>query len=158
MYFFFSRKPGEKKIQVYFFFSLKKFTCHSLNFSGGALIKNKGESYIFPKMPILTPFYVVFFFSLGLYFFFLYFFFPEKSLNFTHSLVSNLVFFFRYRKKKNTPFLLTHSILDKIVTNVNFPAKQKTVPLRGYAEIQKIFRYINICDFTLSIICCFCSS
>ena len=34
--------------------SSKKFTCHSLNFSGGALIQNKGESYIFPKMPIFV--------------------------------------------------------------------------------------------------------
>ena len=113
---FFSRKPGKKNTSV-FFFSLKKFTCHSPNFSGGALIKNKG-------IPILTPFYVVFFFSRGLYFFFLYFFFPEKSLNFTHSLVSDLVFyFFRHRKKKNTLILLTHSILDENVTNVNFSRK-----------------------------------
>ena len=93
--------------------SSKKFTCHSLNFSGGALIKNKGESYIFPKMPILTPFYVVFFFP-EVCLFFLVFFFPEKSLNFTHSLVSNLVFFFPAPEKKIHQFYSLMLFLTKM--------------------------------------------
>ena len=90
---FFFRKLGKKNTAV-LFFSQKEFTCHSLNFSGGALIKNRGKWYIFSKKQFSTQFFVVFFFTRGLYFFSLYFFFPENSLNLTHSLVSNHVFFF----------------------------------------------------------------
>ena len=127
LYFFFP-KTGKKNTRVYFFF-LKKFTCHSLNFSGGALIKNKGESYIFPKMPILTPFYVVFFFSEVCIFFFLYFFFSWKKFK-LHSLTrfKPCIFFFRHRKKKYSVF--THSISDENVAKVNFSKEKKnTVPL-----------------------------
>ena len=73
---FFAEKM-EKKIQLYFF-SQEKFTFHSLNFSGGAYIKNRGESYIFSEIPFLTPFYVVFLFFRDLYFFPCIFFFLEK--------------------------------------------------------------------------------
>ena len=121
LYFFFP-KTGKKKIQVYFFFSSKKFTCHSLNFSGGALIKNKGESYIFPKMPILTPFYVVFFFP-EVCIFFSCIFFSWKKFK-LHSLTRfKPCIFFSGTGKKNTPILLTHSIFDENVTNVNFSRK-----------------------------------
>ena len=89
-----------KKNTAVLFFSQKEFTCHSLNFYGGALIKNRGIWYIFSKKPFLGQFFVVFFFTRGLYFFSLYFFFPENSLNLTHSLVSNHVFFFPAPEKK----------------------------------------------------------
>ena len=113
---------------LYFFFSenrsSKKFTCHSLNFSGGALIKNKGESYIFPKMPILTPFYVVFFFSRGLSFFSCIFFSWKKFK--LHSLTRfKPCIFFSGTGKKNTPFLLTHSNLNENVTKVIFTRNKK---------------------------------
>ena len=53
------------------------------------------------------------------------FFFPEKRLHFTHSLVSNLCIFFSGSGKKNTVFLLTHSILDENVTKVIFSRNKK---------------------------------
>ena len=95
---------------------------------------------------LFTPFKGTVFFFLGkdcghsltqfqknLYFFFrtpgkkiqLYFFFPEKRLHFTHSLVSNLCIFFVRHRKKNTVFLLTHSILDENVTKVIFSRNKK---------------------------------
>ena len=75
---FFFQNDGKKKIQLYFFISQEKFTFHSLNFSGGAYIKNKEESYIFSEMPFFTPFYVVFFFPEICIFFPCIFFFLEK--------------------------------------------------------------------------------
>ena len=120
---FFFQKDGKKKIQLYFFISQEKFTFHSLNFSGGAYIKNKEESYIFSEMPFLTPFYVVFFFP-EICIFFLVFFFPGKVYaSLTHSFQTSVFFYFRCRKRKNTVFLLTHSIWSKISQKSTFPGK-----------------------------------
>ena len=63
----------------------------------------------FFKKAIFNPVFCCIFFTRGPYFFSLYFFFPENSLNLTHSLVSNNVFFFSGTgKKKYTIF--THSL------------------------------------------------
>ena len=73
--FFFPKTRG-KNTAVLLFFSQKEFTCHSLNFSGGALIKNRGKWYIFSKKLFSTQFLLYFFYPRSV-FFSLYFFFPE---------------------------------------------------------------------------------
>ena len=116
--FFFSEKMG-KKIQLYFFISQEKFTFHSLNFSGGAFIKNRGKSYIFSEIPFLTPFYVVFLFFRDLYFFSLDFFFLEKFK--PHSLTHFKRVYFSEKKKYS---IFTHSLdFVKNVTKINFSKK-----------------------------------
>ena len=68
-----------------------------------------------------------------MYFFFLYFFFPGNSLNFTHSLISGAcIFFFRYRKKKIQ--LFTHSLIceRKCHKSKLFQGKKNTVPLLSW--------------------------
>ena len=124
LYFFFP-KWWEKKIQLYFFISQEKFTFHSLNFSGGAYIKNKEESYIFSEMPFLTPFYVVFFFPRSV-FFFPCIFFSWKSLRLTHSLISNVCIFLFPVSEKKKYSVFTHSLdLVKNITKINFSREIK---------------------------------
>ena len=107
LYFFFSGNR-EKKNTLVFFFSQKKITCHSLNFSGRAYIKKQGAKLCFFKNAIFNYILRCIFFFQDLYFFSLYFFFLEKIKLHSLTRFKPLYFFFRHRKKKYTVF--THSL------------------------------------------------
>ena len=132
---FFFPKRG-KKNTVVFFFSQEKFTFHSLNFSGGAYIKNKEESYIFSEMQFVTSFYVVFFFPRSV-FFSLYFFFSSwKSLRLTHSLISNVCIFLFPVSEKKKYCVFTHSLdLVKNITKINFSREIKKYGTFAAAQV-----------------------
>ena len=133
---FFFQKDGNKKIQLYFFISQEKFTFHSLNFSGGAYIKYKEESYIFSEMPFLTPFYVVFFFP-EICIFFPCIFFSWKSLRLTHSLISNVCIFLFPVSEKKKYSVFTHSLdLVKNITKINFSREIKKYGTFGLTVCQ----------------------
>ena len=73
-----------------------------------------------------------------MYFFFLYFFFPGNSLNFTHSLISEAcIFFFRYRKKKIQGFHSLTQIWPKMSQKQTLPGIKKNGPF-GPGKTQTI--------------------
>ena len=136
---FFFPKRWKKKIQLYFFISQEKFTFHSLNFSGGAYIKNKEESYIFSEMPFLTPFYVVFFFSEICIFFPCIFFFLEKFTPHSLTHFKRLYFFISgVGKEKIQCFYSLTRFGQKYHKNQLFQEKKNTVPLSESLRIPNL--------------------